>query len=167
MKRSYFWISVNSHCQASIMHPHTDLLFRKQIKKCKAYFTQLYTYGLDGSIIFIWSGRRDSNPRPPAWEASALPLSHFRNATIIAIILANCKDLIRLMHFFYWLVSQLFEAKISLRLHHFSWYDISWFFSVRFFIPGQDITLLFEIIQNFPDPFSGIWTHLKYFFTAG
>ena len=25
-----------------------------------------------------WSGRRDSNPRPSAWEADALPLSYTR-----------------------------------------------------------------------------------------
>src|SRR3990170_3202159 len=26
-----------------------------------------------------WSGRRDSNPRPPPWQGGALPLSHFRS----------------------------------------------------------------------------------------
>src|SRR5690606_35728608 len=26
----------------------------------------------------IWSGRRDSNPRPSPWQGDALPLSHFR-----------------------------------------------------------------------------------------
>src|SRR5215467_38225 len=26
----------------------------------------------------IWSGKRDSNPRPPAWKAGALPLSYSR-----------------------------------------------------------------------------------------
>src|SRR5262249_20124229 len=25
-----------------------------------------------------WSGKRDSNPRPPAWKAGALPLSYSR-----------------------------------------------------------------------------------------
>src|SRR5207249_10193766 len=27
----------------------------------------------------MWSGRRDSNPRPPPWQGGALPLSHFRS----------------------------------------------------------------------------------------
>ncbi len=27
-----------------------------------------------------WSGRRDSNPQPSAWEADALPLRHSRTA---------------------------------------------------------------------------------------
>jgi hypothetical protein len=27
----------------------------------------------------IWSGRRDSNPQPSAWEADALPLRHTRS----------------------------------------------------------------------------------------
>ena len=27
----------------------------------------------------LWSGRRDSNPRPPPWQGGALPLSHFRS----------------------------------------------------------------------------------------
>ncbi len=26
-----------------------------------------------------WSGRRDSNPQPSAWEADALPLRHTRS----------------------------------------------------------------------------------------
>jgi hypothetical protein len=28
----------------------------------------------------MWSGRRGSNPQPPAWEADALPLSYSRSA---------------------------------------------------------------------------------------
>ncbi len=27
---------------------------------------------------YLWSGRRDSNPRPSPWQGDALPLSHFR-----------------------------------------------------------------------------------------
>ena len=30
---------------------------------------------------FLWSGRRDSNPRPPPWQGGALPLSHVRRRT--------------------------------------------------------------------------------------
>src|SRR5699024_8886495 len=26
-----------------------------------------------------WSGRRDSNPRPPPWQGGVLPLNYFRN----------------------------------------------------------------------------------------
>ena len=26
----------------------------------------------------IWSGKRDSNSRPPPWQGGALPLSYFR-----------------------------------------------------------------------------------------
>ena len=26
----------------------------------------------------IWSGRRDSNPRPPPWQGGVLPLNYFR-----------------------------------------------------------------------------------------
>jgi hypothetical protein len=29
-----------------------------------------------------WSGRRDSNPRPPPWQGGALPLSHFRTRQV-------------------------------------------------------------------------------------
>ncbi len=32
--------------------------------------------------IMIWSGRRDSNPRPSPWQGDALPLSHFRMVTL-------------------------------------------------------------------------------------
>jgi hypothetical protein len=31
------------------------------------------------------SGRRDSNPRPSAWEADALPLSYSRMSAVMAI----------------------------------------------------------------------------------
>jgi hypothetical protein len=31
-----------------------------------------------GQRCFSWSGRRDSNPRPPPWQGGALPLSHVR-----------------------------------------------------------------------------------------
>ena len=31
------------------------------------------------SVEKIWSGRRDSNPQPSAWEADALPLRHTRS----------------------------------------------------------------------------------------
>ena len=29
-------------------------------------------------LDFLWSGRRDSNPRPSPWQGDALPLSHVR-----------------------------------------------------------------------------------------
>ena len=28
---------------------------------------------------YYWSGRRDSNPRPPPWQGGVLPLNYFRN----------------------------------------------------------------------------------------
>ncbi len=30
-----------------------------------------------------WSGRRDSNPRPPPWQGDVLPLNYFRTTVII------------------------------------------------------------------------------------
>ena len=27
---------------------------------------------------WVWSGRRDSNPRPPPWQGGVLPLNYFR-----------------------------------------------------------------------------------------
>src|SRR3989440_12317557 len=33
-----------------------------------------------GLLDIAWSGKRDSNPRPPAWKAGALPLSYSRGA---------------------------------------------------------------------------------------
>ena len=39
-----------------------------------------------------WSGRRDSNPRPPPWQGDVLPLNYFRDTkSIIAkiILFAN------------------------------------------------------------------------------
>ncbi len=42
-----------------------------------------------GSVVMIAvrevSGRRDSNPRPSAWEADALPLSYSRMRAVMAI----------------------------------------------------------------------------------
>jgi hypothetical protein len=34
----------------------------------------------------FWSGRRDSNPRPSAWEADMLPLHHSRVSNIQVIL---------------------------------------------------------------------------------
>src|SRR5687767_15551338 len=31
----------------------------------------------------MWSGKRDSNPRPPAWKAGALPLSYSRPSRML------------------------------------------------------------------------------------
>lgn len=36
-----------------------------------------------------WSGRWGSNPRPVAWEATALPLSYTRNSTILSMPLRS------------------------------------------------------------------------------
>ena len=30
------------------------------------------------AAIYNWSGRRDSNPRPPPWQGDVLPLNYFR-----------------------------------------------------------------------------------------
>ena len=42
-----------------------------------------------GSVVMIEvrevSGKRDSNPRPSAWEADALPLSYSRMSAVMAI----------------------------------------------------------------------------------
>ena len=39
-----------------------------------------WQYGRDRvSPVFLWSGRRGSNPRPTAWEAVTLPLSYSRS----------------------------------------------------------------------------------------
>ncbi len=37
----------------------------------------------------IWSGKRESNPQPSAWEATALPLSHFRTQALTRSIIAS------------------------------------------------------------------------------
>ena len=34
--------------------------------------------------IIIWSGRRDSNPRPPPWQGGVLPLNYFRKMAGLA-----------------------------------------------------------------------------------
>ena len=48
---------------------------RRQIDRMPSEFTQrAFISDLNGP----WSGRRDSNPRPIAWEAIALPLRHSR-----------------------------------------------------------------------------------------
>jgi hypothetical protein len=36
-----------------------------------------------------WSGRRDSNPRPPPWQGGVLPLNYFRNNQWILYIYAR------------------------------------------------------------------------------
>src|SRR5262245_59614149 len=39
----------------------------------------------------LWSGKRDSNPRPPAWKAGALPLSYSRPSTSAAVLGARAR----------------------------------------------------------------------------
>ena len=39
--------------------------------------------GTSPKAYIIWSGRRDSNPRQPAWEAGALPLNYSRTANLM------------------------------------------------------------------------------------
>ena len=34
-------------------------------------------------LQLYWSGRRDSNPRPPPWQGGILPLNYFRSAQIL------------------------------------------------------------------------------------
>ncbi len=46
-----------------------------------------------------WSGRRDLNPRPSAWEADTLPLSYARNIYIIYYII-SCESQSLLINFY-------------------------------------------------------------------
>lgn len=41
----------------------------------------------------FWSGRRDSNPRPSAWEADTLPLSYARSVTSVYTVLSKPVEL--------------------------------------------------------------------------
>src|SRR4030042_887422 len=50
----------------------------------------LRTQGLT-AIIRRWSGKRDSNPRPSAWEADALPTELFPLAIILITAAAPCQ----------------------------------------------------------------------------
>jgi hypothetical protein len=36
-------------------------------------------------LILLWSGRRDSNPRPRPWQGRALPLSYTRIRQIVSV----------------------------------------------------------------------------------
>ena len=50
----------------------------------------LQTSALPLGYAAIWSGKRDSNPRPQPWQGCALPLSYFRmricNNNIISLL---------------------------------------------------------------------------------
>jgi hypothetical protein len=37
-----------------------------------------------GYAAILWSGRRDSNPRPPPWQGGVLPLNYFRELAGLA-----------------------------------------------------------------------------------
>ena len=41
------------------------------------------TFPVVKQVFHLWSGRRDSNPRRLAWEASTLPLSYARSVRAI------------------------------------------------------------------------------------
>ncbi len=48
-----------------------------------------YTSMTKTDTRFRWSGKRESNPQPSAWEATALPLSHFRTQALTRSIIAS------------------------------------------------------------------------------
>ncbi len=39
-----------------------------------------------GKILFLWSGRRDSNSRRSPWQGDALPLSHSRIFSFVSMV---------------------------------------------------------------------------------
>ena len=53
-----------------------------------------------------WSGRRDSNPRPPAWQADVLPLNYARIR--VKVHYQNAKNLST------FLGSEIFQHKLRL-----------------------------------------------------
>ena len=44
-------------------------------------------------LLNTWSGRRDSNPRRPAWEAGILPLNYSRSVDLRITYSATCSQL--------------------------------------------------------------------------
>ena len=60
-------------CRGSIWSPCPGLNRRPRPYQGRALPSELH-----GPVPRTWSGKRDSNPRPPAWKAGALPLSYSR-----------------------------------------------------------------------------------------
>ena len=56
--------------------PADDLRSRKG---SRGYLARPISFEAQSGVKEIWSGRRDSNPQPSAWEADALPLRHTRS----------------------------------------------------------------------------------------
>ena len=50
----------------------------------KVLQTSALPLGYAAFILYIWSGRRDSNPRPPPWQGGILPLNYFREMAGLA-----------------------------------------------------------------------------------
>src|SRR5260370_37120464 len=56
------------------------LAVAKESRRIAGLFNDVYNPFGAGKIFWkLWSGRRGSNPQPPAWEADALPLSYSRS----------------------------------------------------------------------------------------
>src|SRR5579883_677733 len=58
------------------------------MKRCgNPYRSQSEPRGMENraKLLKPWSGRRDSNPRRPAWEAGILPLNYSRFLTILTL----------------------------------------------------------------------------------
>ena len=72
------------------IYKSTNYFCKKQSIQCKKEDISKMRYPL-----FIMSGKRDSNPRPSAWEAEALPtelLPHYPfGSTNILVIFLKCK----------------------------------------------------------------------------
>ena len=62
-------------CSTTELFPHLEATFRIELKN--------RGFAVPGLTTWLcrqkkWSGKRDSNSRPPPWQGGALPLSYFR-----------------------------------------------------------------------------------------
>src|SRR5436189_5373719 len=81
--RSYFAFAIPHFLPlavtiASTWRPCPGLNRRPRPYQGRALPTELHGRRKKARAQNSWSGKRDSNPRPPAWKAGALPLSYSR-----------------------------------------------------------------------------------------
>ena len=61
-----------------VAHPVSIFIIKRIIKIQPKPFDAENLINLFLKLLFVWSGRWDSNPRHPAWEAGILPLNYAR-----------------------------------------------------------------------------------------
>ena len=76
--RIYFVKKYLAVCEIFFWRHHPDLNWGWGFCRPLPYLLAMMPYRIEWCRYFVWSGRRDSDPRLSPWQGDTLPLSHSR-----------------------------------------------------------------------------------------